>query len=194
MILIFIINKVVIVMGFWPTISNVPGRLITIDVNHLLSLGGSFCGLVPVSVNFVFGANGAIFVPFRIPRPLTVQSFSLQNGTAVAGNIDMGIYTPGGTRLVSTGSTAQAGISVTQTVAATATRFGPGLFYMALAMSNAATARILAQNFTPNDMAQMLGLATMAAAFPLPATAVFASVGVANLFVPQFGLTARSFV
>lgn len=181
-------------MGFWPNIAVSPSSLITLNTCHLLSLGGNFGMVAPASANFVFGANGAVFIPFRISKPIIVQNLFVQNGTAVSGNIDLGIYTPGGTRLVSTGSTLQAGANVIQTIAVTPTQLGPGLFYLALAMTSAAIARILVRLYAPTRISSVLGLATMAGAFPLPAVATFATVAVASLLIPQIGLTARAFV
>lgn len=62
-------------------------------------------------------ANLLIFIPLILQEPLLVAQFFWHNGTTVAGNTDVGIYNEsGGTKLGSSGSTANAGTSVLQVV------------------------------------------------------------------------------
>jgi hypothetical protein len=135
------------------------------------------------------GANTASLYPFRLSGRITTVLFWVRNGTVVNGNFDIGLYTADGTRLVSSGATAQAGISQLQTVAMAYT-FGPGLFYVALAFDNI-VARVLRN--ASSGLARMVGCAQMAAAYPLPATAVFAATA---SYIPLCGLTRtpRNFV
>lgn len=116
-------------------------------------------------------ANLAIFVPFTVYEPITVVKLSILNGTAVSGNVDIGIYGAGGARLVSSGSTAQAGASAIQTFDITDTYLVPGLHYLALAIDNA-TGTIDNVGVTAIDV-EALGVMQQATAFPLPATATF---------------------
>src|SRR5271154_4607263 len=51
----------------------------------------------------VGAANAAIFIPFTVPDTITIAKLAAANGTAVAGNVDMGIYSEAGNRLVSKG-------------------------------------------------------------------------------------------
>jgi hypothetical protein len=53
------------------------------------------------------------------------------NGATASGNMDVGIYDYAGTRLVSSGSTAQSGTSAFQDFDITDTLLGPGIFYLA---------------------------------------------------------------
>jgi len=135
-------------------------------------------------------ANQAIFVPFRIAHPIVVtQLFALVNSSS--GNIDMGIYDAFGTKIVSIGSTAMAGSSVLQAFNITDTKIGPGLFYLAIALDNN-TGQLIRVTFTAAAAMKALGLAEMATAFALPATATFATA--ASNYLPIIGLTTRSSV
>jgi hypothetical protein len=116
-------------------------------------------------------ANQACYVPFEIQRPMTITRLWVLNGTAVSGNIDVGIYN-GTTRLVSSGSTAQAGTSTVQQFDITDTLIEPRMdLYFAVAMDN------VTGTLFRHTMTFMLGRAAaggskiQAAAFPLPATA-----------------------
>lgn len=117
--------------------------------------------------------NGAIFVPFSLWKPRTAKKMFVYNGAAVSGNVDVGIYNDAGTRLVSAGSTAQAGTDVVQEFDITDTALPAGqLLYMALAFDNT-TATINGKSHgTPAAIVR--GILTMGSAFPLPSTATFA--------------------
>ncbi len=177
-------------MGFWPTHLNCIDHKFSICSLSLLSLGGSNIDVLTSSVLWP-SANAAVFVPFRIPRPITIKQLFVLNGTTVAGSFDIGVYSVDGTRLVSTGSTLQTATSQVQTVSVTPTQIGPGLFYLAL-NSNSTLSRYLCQGFANASFLKMCGLARQAAAFPLPATATLSTSGLSNL--PIFGLSTRSFL
>lgn len=149
---------------------------------------------VPASFNYP-SANLALFFPFRITAPYTFSTAFWINGSTAAANIDIGVYSEDGTKLASTGSTAQGGAplaSLIQSTSITTTTIGPGLFYLAVSL-DAATSGLFASNsvWTAN-FEKVCGVAQMASAFPLPATATLATV--ANVYVPLFGVTGRSFV
>ena len=178
-------------MTDWTRSLVLPHGAVTITPNTIHSVGaaaGTF-GLA-ASATWVT-ANAAIYVPFRIAQPLTVVKLFMLNGAAVSGNVDVGIYgisdagTP--TRMVSSGSTAQSGVSVIQEFNITDTLIGPGLFYLALAVDNT-TATFLRQVTLIANL-ELLGAAQQATAFPLPATATFAVV--TSSYLPMFGLTGR---
>src|SRR3990172_1046456 len=118
-------------------------------------------------------ANVCYFYPFRIMAPLLVQQLFAYNGTGVGGNIDLGIYDAVGTRLVSTGSTAQSGTSVLQVIDVTDTRIGPGLFYLAVVGDNT-NCRMMRLNSMVLQELRAMGEVEQAT-FPLPATATFAT-------------------
>lgn len=144
---------------------------------------------VPASAVWI-AANRAVFIPFRLTDSITVVKMFMLNGATVSGNIDVGIYDALGTRLVSKGSTAQAGINAIQEFDITDTRLGPGLFYMASAMDNA-TGTVLRKSVN-GIILRTAGLFQMASAFPLPATATFAANS--GSFLPTVGLTIRSLI
>lgn len=156
------------------------------------SFGVDSCGVFGSlgSVGFTFqsaafpAANAAIYVPFRINKPIVVASIEVLNGATVSGNVDVGIYNESGTRLVSSGSTAQSGTSVIQVFNITDTLLGPGLFYMALACSN--TTSTFMRNAAPVYVSRPIGMAQQATAFPLPDPATMALMTVT--FLPAMSL------
>jgi len=119
-------------------------------------------------------ANDALFVPFNLSRPAFVQRMYVANGATASGNIDVGIYTYDGGRIVSIGSTAQAGTSALQFFNITDTLLKPDRYYMAVA-KNDTTGTVRRFNTTIIRQQQM-GVVKMATAFALPAVATFATV------------------
>lgn len=136
-------------------------------------------------------ASLAIFVPFVLAKPILVKKLWCYNGTAVSGNVDVGIYDEQGTRLCSSGSTAQAGTSTLQEFNITDTVIGPGLFYLAIALDNT-TGTLFRGTVTTVALLKQLGMFQQASAFALPATATFATV--ANDYIPVFGLSTRDVI
>jgi len=114
-----------------------------------------------------------------------------RTGTA-SGNVDCGIYTADGTRLVSAGSTAQSGTQTLQVVAlGTPLLLEPNTYYIARAQSSTVgTADGLPMLLYGPPMA---GAAQMASAFPLPATFTFASESswTTSLGLPLFGISNK---
>lgn len=133
-------------------------------------------------------ANRAILIPFDISESYTVKKLGWINGATVSGNVDVGIYDTNLTRLVSAGSTAQGSISVVQEVDVTDTTLPPGSYYMAMAMDNT-TGRVLRSVANHLDTASV-GVAQMAAAFPLPATATLAEP--VNDYTPLIAVSSRT--
>ena len=129
-------------------------------------------------------ANLAIFVPIQIGCAVTITVLVWNNGAAVSGNIDVGIYDAAGTRLVSSGSTAQSGTSVIQQVNITDTLIGPGLYYWAMALDNT-TGAVFRATAVNAEACRCMGLLQQATAFALPATATFASM--AQNYIPILG-------
>ncbi len=177
-------------MTDFPQTLVLPGRKVIITLYNLASVGAATGSLGAAASAVWPAANRAIYVPFRISESIVIQNLFLQNGSAVSGNFDIGILDIAGCKLVSSGSTAQAGVSVTQTVDITDTQIGPGLFYLALSFNNI-TATVLRSTSNARFL-RLLGCAQEANAFPLPAVATFALVG--SNYLPACGLAARSFV
>ena len=134
-------------------------------------------------------ANKAFFIPISIAGPVTVKKMFWFNGT-VSGNVDVGIYDRGGNRLVSAGSTAQAGASAVQEVDITDLLLKAGLYYLAMVMDNT-TGQVELLNLSTGP-AMFAGVAEMTSAFPLPATATFAAVSSAR--TPFVAATLRTVV
>lgn len=136
-------------------------------------------------------ANRAIFYPFLLHVPTVLTKLWCLNGNTVSGNLDIGIYDVAGTKLVSTGSTAQSGTSALQTVTITALPLAPGTYYMAMAMDN--TTGTLYRITTPTvNLAIGLGWFQQATAFPLPAT--FTPASLATGYWAWFGAATARFV
>jgi hypothetical protein len=127
-------------------------------------------------------ANRALYYPLVIPFPYPIKRFWIYNST-VAGNIDIGIYTREGTKVVSTGSVVQAGASVMQYISSSYL-LSPGSYYLALASSS--TGGTQTQSFGQN-MARATGILQQTGAFPLPAT--MTPEVPAETFMRLFGFT-----
>lgn len=130
-------------------------------------------------------ASRAYLFPIKIGEITTLTKAWSVNGTVVSGNLDIGLYDAAGTRLLSTGSTAQAGTSTLQIVDITDVTIPAGHYYLALAEDNAAATflrgswPISAQNF-----AGVLSIDPDV--FPLPATVTPTTLGGGN-YTPLFG-------
>lgn len=118
-------------------------------------------------------ANKAIFIPFVISgddRPSRVYSkIILMNGAAVSGNVDVGVYDANGNKLVSAGSTAQAGTTQPQVFTfASPLQLTPGRYYLGIALDNGVgtTARLA----TTLQVLRAMGVRVRTTSFPLPAS------------------------
>lgn len=135
-------------------------------------------------------ANRAIFVPFRMLQPFIVVKLLVANGGTASGNLDLGVYDDQGNRLVSKGSTAQAGTSVVQALDTTDTLIGPGNYYLGCAMDGTVGT---CEAYTPTlPIAQSMGVLSASTAFALPDPVTF--VAAQDAFIPVIGLTARVLV
>ena len=133
-------------------------------------------------------ANRTLYFPFELEQPMLVEQFQWHNGSTVNGNVDMGIYTESGVRLVSTGSTVQAGVSAAQLVDVSDTLLDRGVFYCALAHSSATSTVLRAAVGSASDY--LLWGALQQDIFPLPATAIFTSMQ--TPFLPMAVVVART--
>lgn len=134
-------------------------------------------------------ANRAIYVPVVVPCRVTACQMAWANGAAVSGNVDAGIYDVTGVRLVSTGSTAQAGTTALQVADITDTVLTPGVYFLALAVDN--TTATISRLPTNTGALQGCGVQQQDTAFTLPATATFAAPTVATLPVFAASLVAN---
>ena len=134
--------------------------------------------------------NEAFYIPFTIWEAITAVSMFCVNGGTVSGNVDVGLYSASGSRLVSSGSTAQAGINNLQSFDITDTILAPGRYFLALAVDNV-TGTYFAYT-TVRSIMKAVGVLSQATAFPLPATATFGVLAQTRL--PLVGLSRRAVV
>ena len=134
-------------------------------------------------------ANRAFFYPFWLAHAITVLKMFVFNGATAAGNIDVGIYTEDGRKLVSSGSTAQAGTSALQEFDITDTLLTPGRYYLAIAKDDT-TGTVFLFNSPGTRFVQGAGVLMQETAFALPATATFATATLIQ--IPVFGFTTRA--
>ena len=135
-------------------------------------------------------SNQGIFVPFYITTPKTAYKMFVHNGATASGNLDVGIYDSTGAKLVTMGSTAQAGINALQILDIADTVLAAGNYYMAIAMDGTVGTAFMAGSIA-SVAAEAFNVRRMASAFPLPTSATFAaSVGTSK--IPLFGISFRS--
>jgi hypothetical protein len=168
--------------------SIVPGDLHTENISTYSGCGlaGAF-GFTPAATAWP-ASNRAIFVPFRVPRLVTVYKMACGTGTGTTGNFDLGIYDRFGNKLVSTGSTAKTTASAERIVDVTDTVLLPGLYYLAMATDG--TEGYIASVPGNLGMVKLMGCREMETAFALPDTATFATVQAA--FVPSISARLRA--
>jgi len=137
-------------------------------------------------------ADRALYVPMKIPHTINVNKVWWTNGSAVAGNIDVGVFTTGGTRMVSSGSTAQSGTNAVQSVDVTDTLLTRGLYFFAISCSSTSSRFAGALN-CPERILYLTGTRFENSAVPLPSTATFSEfTGTSSLLLPIFGISVRS--
>lgn len=115
-------------------------------------------------------ASRALYVPVQVAETITVYRMAWTNGATVAGNIDVGIYDESFSRLVSIGSTAQAGVSTMQVVDIADTVLVAGTYFLAFVRDDI-TATFARSSASDATVLELSGVQHMAAGFPLPATA-----------------------
>lgn len=146
--------------------------------------GGSF-----ISTAFS-AANRAIAIPFVNTETITLVKLWAYNGATASGNIDMGIYDEAYAKVVSIGSTAQAGTDVIQEFNIADTEIAPGRYYMVVAMDN--TTGTLRQDSGSTETSKSMGIFQMETAFALPSTLTPADIATAR--VPLIGFSQRTLV
>jgi len=130
----------------------------------------------------LFTVNLAVYFPVPVSERCRITRLWWVNGNTLNGNVDVGVYDSEANRLVSTGSTVQAGVSTAQIVTIATTDLPAGICYFAF-VANSGTARYLTGGSLANG--PNVGIRQQASAFPLPATATFASCVTTPL--PKFG-------
>ena len=139
-------------------------------------------------------ANLAIGYPFSVLNPSTALQMWCFNGATAAGNLDMGIYNDDGTKLVTKGSTAQAGTSDIQLLNITDTALAPGTRYWAVLGSDSATATFFRQTGSLN-IGQIKATGVRCMAGGMSAGALISTLTWATLssnYLPDFGVVLAS--
>ena len=115
-------------------------------------------------------ADLAVFVPVRVTRTSVVRRLfaAVVDNT---GNIDVGLYSATGTRLVSSGKTAAASDF---TADVTDTTIGPGCYYLAYVADNTTLTVVCYLRSAPLPTAVGVLTQQLGAGAALPATATFA--------------------
>lgn len=179
-------------MGDFTFSSSYPYPLVTISSFQWHSVLSNGCQVATYNTSTVWpAANRAIYIPFRIGSPFTFTKIWGLNGTSAFQSFDIGIYSEGGTRIISTASQAQAGTSAIQSFTVASTTLAPGLYYFGVA-KDGTSGTVNSMSILNAPTLQTLGLFQQASAFPLPATSTFASV--ASDVVPHVGITGRATV
>lgn len=179
-------------MSDFPRSPSFPGTMVMIS-----TLGAQSLGSMPIigggtSSNVWPGANRALYVPFRLTVPFTFNSISTPLGTA-SGNLDLGVYSVDGTKIVSTGSTAA--VANVNTISVTPTLLGPGLFYFGMAADNTTLAvysLLLTGALSAVPLIRSVGCGQQATAFPLPSSIAFAAN--TGTIIPIIGISNRSVI
>lgn len=141
-------------------------------------------------------ANMAIMVPVSFGRAETIRKVAWANGAAIAGNVDVGLYSFDlvlATRLFSTGSVAQAGASTIQTATPAALPYtvtAGTTYYMVIASSNVGATFGGIGASPPQGAQNAAGVRQVAASFPLPATLAPTLIGTTGAgFLVMFGFS-----
>ncbi len=140
-------------------------------------------GSTPGGAGF-FNNNAAVFCPITIPWPFPVRRL-VAFCTTATGNMDIGIYTAGGSRIVSSGSFVTANGPNYVTLSPDIV-LAPGSYYLALGASSNA-GKFFSGGTTVTKQRAGGWLKQTASAFPLPAT--MSGVAVTEALAPMLGIT-----
>lgn len=179
-------------MGIWSQDVQLPYHDVIVSTTTHAGVMGEYTHRQSNNSGTFPAANTALFYPIRIARAVSVKTLFTFNAAVVSGNIDVGIYDTEGNRLVSSGSAAQVGINTLQVTTLGSTLFIPrGLYFLAVAMDNT-TGTLMFYGMTI-PMIPGYGIRAQVAAFPLPATATYATASALN-FAAHIGCSSRSFI
>lgn len=177
-------------MSDWPSSLVSPSSQVIHTTSFATAVGGT---LASRATSFAAGNawpanNRAIYIPFSVDVPLTVFQMAVEV-TTQSGNLDLGIYTEQGVRLVSAGSTA-VGAAGIQTVNITDTTLSPGTYFMAMSCSTTAAAFTSGTNVVAL-LLQVCGVQQEAlGSVTLPDPATFANP--ASAYIPGITMALKS--
>lgn len=131
--------------------------------------------------------NLAVYMPVSMPIPFTIARFMIANGSNITGNVDIGIYSAAGSRLLSTGSTLRADASAVQYIGVTDQVFQAGYYYLAL-VGSSTTGTYMQSAFSSATRARLFGpLEEQLGATTLPSS--MTPVAYTRTSVFQFGFS-----
>lgn len=136
-------------------------------------------------------ANYALYMPLYLPWPYNVcRVFAFSGNTTLSGNFDVGIYTMGGARIYSTGSTAFAFAASSAPLYVTAdVLLNPGPYFLAYACDTGGASSSRYFGAGPGlAPGRMMGVLQQTSAFPLPSSATFAAFD-STTACPLIGIT-----
>ena len=132
-------------------------------------------------------ANLAFLVPFTVYSQVKIKRILIPVIVA-SGNVDVGIYRPDKTKVVSSGSVIAMGSSIAQAIKITPSTLDVGRYYMAVAAYNAVLQGI--RYATDGGYNRLFGVFESGSSFPLPATATF-NEHLSRALVPSMALDAQ---
>lgn len=148
----------------------------------LTQLGASFASATWVS------ANRAYACPLYLADDVIALKLWHANGAAVSGNICVAVYNEAWVRVVTSGSTAQAGTSTVQSFDVTDTPLRAGRYYIAAVLDNTTGTSLMWGS--GGVEARSMGMVVQDTAFPLPDP--FVAAQIAGFAVPLMGISCRA--
>jgi len=138
-------------------------------------------------------ANSISLVPMILRYDFVVTQMFVQNGSAVSGNFDMGVFNEAGTsKLLSTGQTAQSGINSTQVVDVTDTVLpGRARYWLAFGLDNTTGTTIRANPVAIYE--EFLGIKGMANGLSSGVLVSSLSFGTPLTDIPVMGILGSAF-
>lgn len=140
------------------------------------------------STNLVL--NQGIFVPVIVPTTFPLNAIFML-GQDADGNMDMGVYDTSGTRIVSTGSTANANSVVSPSISSSS--LSPGQYYLAWSSDNNTTQDVNGLGAVSLYVCFAMGVKVASSAFPLPASVSLTDPSV-NTELPFIGISKRTVI
>jgi hypothetical protein len=149
--------------------------------------------VAPASATFP-DQNRAHYYPIIVPVTCVVRRLWWANGAVSSGNIDVGIYLDAGykpgSRLVSTGSTAQGTAVQVQFVDVTDTTLAPGMYWLAINANNPSGTTTCFRGTSSAAWNALMGFEEAVGSVTLPATAAPTEASYNHRFVFGFATTA----
>jgi hypothetical protein len=135
-------------------------------------------------------ANRALYIPIMLPFRFNVRRLFVANGATTAGDVDLAIYSLGGTRIVSLGAgQAQSGASAIQYFTLSPDiLLPPGAYFIGMSASSG-SATFIRSTPAAEDIKEE-GVYQQATAHPLPSSMTVAAP--ASAYVPLCGVTSTS--